>query len=346
MFAIVKNSASRGIWSTATQKAAPLGPNDVRIKVSHAGICGTDLHIFQWDKWAEGRVKIPTVLGHEFVGTISELGSHVTHVSLGQRVSAECHVVCGTCRFCRTGRGHLCPDTRIIGVDRDGAFCEEVVVPASNLWPIHPDIPNHHAAIFDPLGNAMHTVSAFDVAGKVVLVSGTGSIGLMAVAMAKALGAATVVVSEPQAHKRELAKTLGADLCLDPAADDLAGRIRAFTGGDDVQVVLEMSGHPRALTTALELVTPGGEVALLGLPSAAVTLPLAETVIFKGLTLQGIIGRRMYDTWYAVDTFVRKHPDVVEKIVSHVLPAADFAKGFDLLESGKSAKIVLDFTTV
>ena len=343
MFAIAKTAAAKGLSDTETQPNPTLAPHEVRVDVSHAGICGTDMHIYQWDAWASGRVKVPTVLGHEFVGRIVELGTQVTGFKIGQRVSAECHVVCGVCRWCRTGRGHLCPDTQILGVDRNGAFADEVAVPASNLWPVPDEIPDHHAAIFDPLGNAMHTVMAFPIAGRDVVISGAGPIGLMAVAMARANGAGRIVVLEPNEAKRKLAIELGATHALEPTSDIIEVLKTSLPHMPDL--VLEMSGHPKALATALDLLPPGGQMALLGIPAQAVSIDLAKTVIFKGLTLHGIIGRKMYETWYQVEQFLRLHPEKVEKIISHVLPAHAYAKAFTLMEQGQANKIVLDFTT-
>ncbi|MBI1364184.1 MAG: L-threonine 3-dehydrogenase [Proteobacteria bacterium] len=344
MFAIVKNRPEKGLWAEDRLNAQKtLGPNDVRIKVSHAGVCGTDFHIYKWDDWAQGRVKVPTVLGHEFVGNIVEMGSAVSGYTVGERVSAECHITCGVCRFCRTGQGHLCVDTQIIGVDRDGAFTNEVVMPASNLWKIHPDIPDAHAAIFDPLGNAMHTVSAFNLAGKTVMITGAGAIGLMAVAMSKARGAAKVIVLEPQEAKRRMAEALGADMTLDPTQSGANDKIKAFTNAAMPDVLLEMSGNEKAIQQGMTLLAMGGEVAMLGIPPKAITLDVASTIIFKGLTVKGIIGRKMFETWYQVDTFVRTNPDAVDKIITHVLPAERFAEAFTLMEEGKAGKVVLKF---
>jgi threonine 3-dehydrogenase len=343
MFAIVKNRAEKGLWAEERTPQTKLGPNDVRIRVSHAGVCGTDFHIYKWDDWAKGRVKVPTVLGHEFVGNIIELGSAVSGYAVGDRVSAECHITCGVCRFCRTGQGHLCVDTQIIGVDRDGAFTNELIMPAANLWKIHPDIPDRHAAIFDPLGNAMHTVSAFNLAGKTVIITGAGAIGLMAVAMSKAHGAAKVIVLEPQDGKRRMATDLGADLTLDPTQSGTREKVSAFTGGAMPDVLLEMSGNEKGIQQGLDLLAMGGEVAMLGIPPKPITLDLAATVIFKGLTVKGIIGRKMFETWYQVDTFARTHPQVIDKIITHILPAARFAEAFTLMEEGKAGKVVLQF---
>lgn len=339
MFAIHKPHAGKGLQATTATVAKPKA-HEVRIKVTHAGVCGTDMHIYQWDAWAQNRIKPPLVLGHEFVGEIIELGADVQGYAVGQRVSAEGHIVCGVCVLCKTGQAHLCQETEIIGVDRQGAFCEELIMPATNLWPVSPKISDAHAAIFDPLGNAMHTVMAFSPAGEHVLITGAGAIGLAAVAMAKANGARKVTVVEPNAHKRHVAETLGADVTLNPFDDD----VLAATRHDRPTILLEMSGNEKALETGLKALLEGGRAALLGIPPKAITLNLAELVIFKGLTLKGIVGRKMYETWYQVDHFLQNHPAAVDALVTHILPAQDFQQAFDLLEAGDAIKIVLKFT--
>ncbi len=338
MFAIAKPEPAKGLVATDVSQVT-VRTDEVRIGVTHAGICGTDMHIYQWDDWAKGRIKPPLVIGHEFVGEIIEVGSSVTEYSIGQRVSAECHIVCGVCTLCRTGRAHLCDNTNIVGVDRQGAFCEELVIPARNLWPINSKIADSHAAIFDPLGNAMHTVTTHPVAGQNVLISGAGAIGLAAVAMAKANGALTVTVVEPNAYKREIADTLGADLTLDPTKDDVVAAVKSHIP----TVLLEMSGNEQALITGLNALEKGGKAALLGIPSKPVSLDLAELVIFKGLTLSGVIGRKMFETWYQVDNFVCHNPDAIDHIVTHTLPATEFQEAFNFLEQGKAIKAVLSF---
>ena len=338
MFAIQKAKAGKGLEATTIESQKPKD-NEVRIKVTHAGVCGTDMHIYQWDDWSQKRVKPPLILGHEFVGEIVELGADVYGYQVGQRVSAEGHIVCGVCTLCKTGRAHLCKDTVIIGVDRQGAFCNEINMPAPNLWPVSSKISDAHAAIFDPLGNAMHTVMAFPPSGEHVMISGAGAIGLAAVAMAKANGARKVTVVEPSEHKRQVAQKLGADVTIDPFNTDVV----ATVADDKPTILLEMSGNEKALETGLKSLLEGGKVALLGIPPKAVTINLAELVIFKGLTLQGIVGRKMYETWYQVDHFLQNHPEAVDELVTHILPAQDFQKAFDLLEAGEAIKIVLQF---
>lgn len=344
MFAIAKTAPEAGLTAIDQPQVAKLAPNDVRIAVKKAGVCGTDLHIYRWDSWAQGRIKPPLILGHEFVGEVIEVGSHVTAVQKGQRVSGECHIVCNQCRPCRTGNAHLCEKTVIIGVDRAGAFAEQLIMPEQNLWPIADEVPDHHAAIFDPMGNAMHTVMQFSLAGKVVLITGVGSIGLMAVAMAKAAGAARVLVLEPQAHKRKLATNLGADAAIDATDAAAEGQIKEAAGSQGIDVLLEMSGNVRALEAGCRVLNMGGQVALLGIPSQPITFDLGNLLVFKGLEWKGIIGRKMFETWYQVDAFARHHPQVIEQIISHQLPARDFQKGFELFDKGQSVKVVLDLT--
>lgn len=333
MFAICKTEAKPGLEAREVD-APTMGAEDVRIKVSHAGVCGTDLHIYRWDDWAQSRVKPPLVLGHEFVGEIVELGRNVTGFEKGQLVSAECHVVCGVCSLCKSCRAHLCEKTEIIGVDRRGAFCEEAVMPAANLWPVSRGIAPQSAAIFDPLGNAMHTVKTFPVNGKHVLITGAGAIGLAAIAMAKHDGASRITVVEPNPEKQQLAKELGADEILNPGED---------ISGAQPHVLLEMSGNEKAIAFGLRALAMGGQAAMLGLPAAPIQLDLSELVIFKGLSLQGVIGRRMFETWQQVDSFVKANPKVPERLISHIISAENFSEAFELLDAGKAIKTVLNF---
>lgn len=338
MFAIAKTSAAPGLNIISAE--APLSPqaHEVQIAVTHAGVCGTDYHIYSWDGWAQGRVKPPLILGHEFVGEVVAVGSGVTHVTKGQRVSAECHVVCSVCSFCRTGRGHLCAQTSIIGVDQHGAFAERVNVPASNIWPVHNDIPDHHAAIFDPLGNAMHTVMEVPVATKHVVILGAGPIGLMAIAMCKAFGAARVTVLEPQAAKRRLAEDLDADEVLNPLEMDVQSLKQL-----QPEIVLEFSGNAKAIQGGLAMLQNGGDMVMLGIPPEPVTLDIANEVVFRGLKLHGIIGRKMFETWQQSDAFMRNHPYVLERIITDRVRAQDFERALTMMKEGTGAKAVLEF---
>jgi len=340
MKAIRKQNTDRGITVGISEIPKP-GPDEVLIRVKMVGICGTDLHIFQWDQWSNARIKPPVIIGHEFVGEIYELGSNVKHLYKGQRVSAEGHITCGHCRFCRNGLGHICQDTKIIGVDRDGCFAEFVCVPAGNVWPVHPDIPDRYAALFDPLGNAMHTVMAQPVSMKNVLVTGAGSIGLFAIPIAKANGAEKVIVVEPNPMKQRLAREAGADYILHPGDANIEDLILKYTDGYGPDVLLEMSGNKQSLRMGLNVLSNGGSVSLLGIPSEAISMDLAEDVIFKGVTIHGITGRRMYETWFQCESFLLKHGSCIEPVITHVMDLDDVEQGFLKMEQGEAAKILL-----
>ena len=343
MFTIAKTEAARGIWSAAEQPLNAPARGMVKVDVIAAGICGTDYHIYSWDSWSAGRIKTPMTIGHEFVGRISAIGEGVTGYAIGDRVSAECHIACGECHFCRTGNAHICEKTSIIGVDRPGAFAEEVEVPASNLWRVPDAIPDTHAAVFDPVGNAMHMVSTAKVTAKNVLIVGGGPIGLFAAAIAKAHGARSVALQEPNQARAAIARSLGLDLVVNPREPDAAAKILDLTDGHGPEVVLEVSGNAAAINAALDIVAPGAIVALLGIPAGPVALDLGAKVVMKGVSLLGITGRRMYETWYQVEAFMLKNPDLMDKVITHVLPAIDFAHGFELMDEGACGKIVLDF---
>tara|TARA_R110002049_G_scaffold88611_2_gene223427 strand:+ start:133 stop:1191 length:1059 start_codon:yes stop_codon:yes gene_type:complete len=343
MFTIAKTEAARGIWSAAEQPLNAPARGMVKVDVIAAGICGTDYHIYSWDSWSAGRIKTPMTIGHEFVGRISAIGEGVTSYEIGDRVSAECHIACGECHFCRTGNAHICEKTSIIGVDRPGAFAEEVEVPASNLWRVPDAIPDTHAAVFDPVGNAMHMVSTAKVTAKNVLIVGGGPIGLFAAAIAKAHGARTVALQEPNQARAAIARGLDLDLVVNPREPDAAAKILDLTDGHGPEVVLEVSGNAAAINAALDIVAPGAIVTLLGIPAGPVALDLGAKVVMKGVSLLGITGRRMYETWYQVEAFMLKNPDLIDKVITHVLPATDFAHGFELMDEGACGKIVLDF---
>jgi len=346
MFTIAKTEATHGIWSADQQRPAGPGRGMVMVDVIAAGICGTDHHIYNWDSWSSGRVKTPMVIGHEFVGIISALGEGVTSHKIGERVSAECHIACGDCRFCRTGNAHICENTEIIGVDKPGAFAQQVEIPASNLWRIPDAIPDYHAAVFDPVGNAMHMVSTAKVTAKHVLIVGGGPIGLFAAAIAKAHGARTVTMQEPNASRATIAESLDLDLVVNPRVDDCARRILELTEDHGPEVILEVSGNGAALNAALDIAAPGAVVALLGIPGGPVELDLGAKVVMKGVSLIGITGRRMYETWYQVEAFMLKNPELMDKVITHVLPATEFGHGFELMDQGACGKIVLDFQQI
>src|SRR5215469_13823856 len=319
-----------------------IGPTDVLIRVEKAGVCGTDFHIYSWDKWAQARIKPPLVIGHEFMGTVEAIGDAVRAVRVGDRVSAEGHIADLTSVLCRTGQAHICERVEIIGVDRDGAFAEFIAMPEYNVWKLDPAIPDEYAAIFDPLGNAVHTVMAAGVSTKSVVITGVGSIGLMAIPVARAAGAASVYAIDVNPAKLQLAGRLGADETFLATQPNIVDEIKTRTGGDGVDVLLEMSGSGIAIDTGLQLVRNGGTAALLGIPSDSVNINLAERIIFKGLTVLGINGRRMFETWYQTQALVKSGRVDLGSIITHVLPFTQFDRAFDLMRSGEAAKIVLD----
>ena len=320
-----------------------IGPTDVLIQVEKAGVCGTDLHIYSWDKWAQQRVHPPLVIGHEFMGRVVAIGDAVHAVAVGDRVSAEGHIADLTCVLCRTGNAHICERVKIIGVDRDGSFAEYIAMPEYNVWKLDPAIPDEYAAIFDPLGNAVHTVMAAGVSTKSVVITGVGSIGLMAIPVARAAGAAAVYAIDVNPAKLELAKRLGADETFDARDPDLIARIHKLTNGDGADVLLEMSGQGSAIDSGLQMLRNGGTAALLGIPSDNISINLAERIIFKGLTVLGINGRKMFETWYQTQALVKAGRIDLHPIITHVLPYTEFDKAFALMKSGEAAKIVLDF---
>src|SRR6516162_5333909 len=277
-----------------------IGPTDVLVRVKATSICGTDLHIYGWDRWSQGRIKPPVTLGHEFCGVIEKVGGEVTAPKCGDFVSAEMHVNCGHCHQCRVGEAHICPNVKIIGIDQDGAFAELVRIPASNIIKLDPAIPERYGAILDPLGNAVHTVLAGAIAGQTALVTGCGPIGLMSIAVAKACGSSTVFATETNEHRRGMARKMGADVVINPAAEDAPARILAETDNTGVDVLLEMSGNPSAIQQGFKALRAGGRASLLGIPTENVPLDLVNDVIFKGATVQGIYGRRMYKTWLQI----------------------------------------------
>ncbi|HTJ75935.1 MAG TPA: L-threonine 3-dehydrogenase [Acidimicrobiales bacterium] len=341
MRALVKTVAGPGLELRDVPEP-PVGINDVLIRVHRTGICGTDLHIEAWDAWAARAVRPPLVVGHEFVGTIVEVGSNVTDFAPGELVSGEGHVVCGRCRHCLAGRRELCAHTIGLGVGRDGAFAELVALPMTNVWHHWPGIDEDVAAIFDPFGNAVHTALAFPVLGEDVLVSGAGPIGLMATAVARHAGARHVVVSEPNPFRRELALKMGASLAVDPACGGLADLFAELDMVEGFDVAMEMSGHPAALRAALGAMAHGGRVAVLGLPSEEVSLDVGE-IVLKMLTLRGIYGREMYETWYKMTVMLRSGLDITP-VITHRFPSTDHEAAFAAARSGDSGKVILDWT--
>ncbi|MGD0920638.1 MAG: L-threonine 3-dehydrogenase [Terriglobia bacterium] len=319
----------------------PVGPHDVLVRVRVASICGTDLHIYQWDRWSARRIRPPLVFGHEFCGLVERIGAEVSTVREGDFVSAEMHLACGQCYQCRTGQSHICQKVRIIGVDADGCFAQYVKIPESNIWKIDPAIPPDYAAVLDPLGNAVHTVLAGDVAGLSVAITGCGPIGLFSVAVAKACGAGPIFATEIHPYRRKLAEKMGATAVVDPSATDAVAFVLGETRGVGVDVVLEMSGHPEAVRQAFQMLRRGGRISLLGIPAKPLELDLATDVIFKGAVVQGINGRRVFETWYKMQALLKSGALDLAPLITDRIPMADFEHGMELLLSGNASKVLM-----
>jgi len=340
MKALRKMQAAKGLQMD-TVVVPSIGPADVLVRVKTASICGTDLHIYGWDRWSQGRIKPPLTLGHEFCGTVERVGDEVREVKPGDFVSAEMHLNCGHCRQCRLGQSHICQNLRIIGIDQDGAFAEFVKIPASNIWKLDAAIPEHYGAILDPLGNAVHTVLAGPIAGQTVLVTGCGPIGLMSIAVAKACGSSTVFATETNEKRRAMAKKMGADVVLNPAAEDAVAKILAETSGTGVDALLEMSGNPTAIQQGFKALRAGGRASLLGIPTETVPLDLVNDVIFKGATVQGIYGRRMYETWVQMTALLKAGRLNLEPLFGERASLDKFENAFTLLQGGLAGKFLL-----
>jgi threonine 3-dehydrogenase len=340
MLALVKTGARPGL-ELRDVPLPSVGINDVLIRVHKTGICGTDLHIESWDPWAARTIQPPLVIGHEFVGDVVEVGSNVYDFQPGDLVSGEGHVVCGLCRHCLAGRRHLCAHTIGLGVGRDGAFAEYVSLPVTNVWHHWSGIDEEVAAIFDPFGNAVHTALAFPVLGEDVLVSGAGPIGLMATAVARHAGARNVVVSEPNQFRRELAARMGATLVIDPRERPLADVFSELEMVEGFDVAMEMSGNPTALRTAIAAMAHGGGIALLGIPTEEIALDV-NAIVFKMLTLRGIYGREMYETWYKMTVMLQSGLDITPAI-THRFGFRDYEAAFAAARSGDSGKVIMDW---
>ena len=340
MKALVKARPARG--AVLTRRPAPkLGPNDVLVTVEAASICGTDLHIYAWDPVMRERIHPPLIFGHEFCGTVERVGSEVEAFKPGQFVSAEMHVACGHCLQCRIGQQHVCQNLKIIGIDLDGCFAQWVKIPASNILPLDASIPRDYAAVLDPLGNAVHSVLAGEISGQTVAVVGCGPIGLMSIEVANACGATAVYGIEVKPARLKLAQQIGATAVFNPKETDVVAAVREATGGSGADVVLEMSGHPKAIQQAFKMLRAGGRLSLLGLPPEPVTLDLVPDVIFKGATVQGIFGRRMYDTWYRMLALLKAGKLDLEPIISDRFSLERFDRAFELLAKGEASKILL-----
>jgi threonine 3-dehydrogenase len=341
MRALVKSRAEPGLWLEDVPEPEH-GINDVLIRVRRTGICGTDVHIERWDSWAQRTIPVPLVIGHEFVGEVVEVGSNVSDFHPGDLVSGEGHVVCGRCRNCMAGRRHLCAHSQGVGVTRPGAFAELIALPMTNIWHHWPGVDEAVAAIFDPFGNAVHTALAFPVLGEDVLITGAGPIGCMAAAVVRHAGARHVVVSDPNPYRRALAAGMGASLTVDPTERTLADVQHELGMTEGFDVGLEMSGNPEALHQLIAGMSHGGRIALLGIPTEEIAIDWTQ-VVFNMLTLRGIYGREMYETWYQMTVMVQSGLDI-SPVITHRLPYSAFAEGFAIAGSGRSGKVVLDWT--
>jgi threonine 3-dehydrogenase len=340
MKALVKSRARPGL-SLEEVSVPTIGINDVLIRVHKTGICGTDLHIYQWDPWAQQTIPVPMVVGHEFVGEIITIGSNVSDFHPGDIVSAEGHVVCGRCRNCLAGRRHLCKDTKGIGVNRPGAFAEYISVPMTNVWHHRPDIDREVAAIFDPFGNAVHTALSFDVLGEDVLITGAGPIGIMAAAVVKHAGARFVVVTDVNDYRLSLARKMGATVALNVKKDGLRDAQKRLGMKEGFDVGLEMSGNPSALRDMIDNMCHGGKIAMLGILSEQIAIDWNK-VVFNMLTIKGIYGREMYETWYKMTVMLESGLDI-RPVITHRFHYTEFEKGFEVMMSGRSGKVILNW---
>src|ERR1700704_3890291 len=338
--ALRKMRAGAGL-SLESAPVPSVGQTDVLVRVTAASICGTDLHIYGWDRWSQRRIKPPVTLGHEFSGVVESVGEEGSAVKADDKVSAEMHLSCGHCHQCRLGESHICQNLRIIGIDRDGAFAEFVKIPASNIWKLDPAIPEHYGAILDPLGNAVHTVLAGEIAGKTVLVTGCGPIGLMSIAVAKACGSSTGFATETNTERRAMARKMGGDVVLDPSSGNAVNQILAETSNTGVDVLLEMSGNPTAIQQGFAALRAGGRASLLGIPTESVPLDLVNDVIFKGATVQGIYGRRMYGTWVQMTALLKAGRLNLDPLFGERTSLEKFEDAFSLLRGGLAGKILM-----
>ncbi len=339
MKAIVKPEAAPGL--EMRQVPVPqVGPGEVKIEVEAASICGTDYHIYRWDEWSASRIHPPLIIGHEFAGTVVEVGEGVEEVSVGDYVSAESHTVCNRCYQCQTGQSHVCQDVSIIGVDVDGAFAEYVVLPEQNIWFNDEDLDPALASIQEPMGNAVHTVLSAPIAGKSTLITGAGPLGLMALEIAKGCGAGEVFITEVNEYRLDLARELGVDMAINPLERDPVETIVGHTGGG-VDVALEMSGNPVAIRQAFQSLRSGGRVSLLGIPEGKVEMDITNDIVFKGATVYGISGRKIFETWHQGRALLEAGRIDLEPIITHRLPFEDFEKGMELMADKECGKVVL-----
>ena len=341
MKSLAKTKSEKGIW-LVDNPMPEFGPNDLMIKIRKTAICGTDMHIYNWDEWSQNTIPVPMIVGHEYVGEVVNMGSEVKGFALGDRVSGEGHITCGHCRNCRAGRIHLCRNTIGVGVNRQGSFAEYLVIPAFNAFKIPNNISDDLAAVFDPFGNAVHTALSFDLVGEDVLITGAGPIGIMAAAVAKHVGARYVVITDINDYRLDLAKQMGATRTVNVANESLGDVMKDLGMTEGFDVGLEMSGVPAAFSDMLAKMNHGGKVAMLGIPPQNVSIDWNQ-VIFKGLTIKGIYGREMFETLYKMVSLLQSGLNL-DPIITHTMPIDDFQSGFDIMNSGQSGKVILDWT--
>lgn len=340
MRALVKKHAEPGLW-LEEQPVPTIGPNDVLVRIRKTSVCGTDVHIYNWDAWAQSTIPVPMTVGHEFFGVVEAVGDAVRGLEVGQRVSGEGHITCGYCRNCRAGKRHLCRNTVGVGVNRPGCFAEFLAIPAVNVFPVPDDIPDEIASFFDPLGNAVHTALSFDLVGEDVLITGAGPIGIMAVAIAKHVGARHVVITDLNDYRLELARDMGATRAINVKHTNLQETMDEIGMREGFDVALEMSGSGHAMRDMFAAMNHGGRVAILGIPPDEVSIDFND-IIFKGLVVKGIYGREMFETWYKMTSMLQSGLDV-SSILTHTFPAESFEDAFTLMKSGQSGKVVLDW---
>lgn len=340
MRAVVKTSPTPGL-EMIDVPIPEVAPDEVLLQVKATSICGTDLHIRNWDPWAAAHVTPPIVVGHEMCGIVVDKGAKADGPDIGQLVSVESHVVCNRCAFCRTGKGHLCENTRILGVGRDGVYAEYVAVPADNAWPDPPDMPYSIASLQENFGNAVHTSSVPTVSGRKVLVTGCGPVGVMTISVARALGARLIIASDISNYRLEMAKLMGADITVNPTSDDVIGKVMDVTESEGVDVLLEMSGAPRAIDQGFKSLKPGGEAALLGLTSGALDFDLDDNIIFKGASVYGIVGRRLWTDWFQMRGLLRSGAVDLTPVVTHRFALDDFERAFETMASGECGKVIM-----
>ncbi len=343
MKALVKKYPEKGLWLEDVPEPIT-GNNEVKIKIHKTAICGTDLHIYNWDEWSQKTIKTPLVIGHEYVGEIVELGENVTEWKIGDIVSGEGHIVCGRCRNCLAGNGHLCKETIGVGVNRNGAFAEYLVIPKENVRKCEKDIPEEIYSIFDPFGNAVHTALSFDLTGEDVLITGAGPIGIMAAAVCKHVGARRVVITDINDDRLELAKKLGIQYTVNTLKEDLSAIMEKLSIKEGFDIGLEMSGSEIALNTMIDNMIHGGKIALLGILKSDSKVDWSK-IIFNGLIIKGIYGREMHETWYKMSAMLQSGLDI-SNIITHRINIKDYEKGFEAMNSGKSGKVILDWTEV